>query len=392
MRTAWSFPSSVVAASLLLMTGAPARDAPADAVERHYLYVTVPDAAGGAGKGPAIYVFDIEDGHKLVKRVAVPEMKGTRGCCASAEAGKLYISHGNVSLLCWDILTEKVVWNVTYPKEEGGADRCCVTPDGKKIYVPEGWWSRTAKFIKVVDGQTGKTLTKIDLEGVGTAHNTIMSPSGKRMYVGPIGNSSLFVIDTATDRILKTVGPFNRDQTLGRPARKDVKHPGGRVSPYCINGSETLCFVNSFGVGFFVGDLVNDKVLQYVAVKEAKGFSHGVGMTPDEKEVWLADPGGSKLHVFDATVLPPKYVQPIEVSARTHGWVSFDLLGRFAYPDTGDVIDTRTKKTVAEWKDERGGRIRSSKFMEVHIKDGKVLRIGDQFGIGRQAKPPLATP
>jgi hypothetical protein len=106
-------------------------------------------------------------------------------------------------------------------------------------------------------------------------------------------------------------------------------------------------------------------------------------MRPDEKEIWLTDPNGKRLHVFDATVMPPKYVQPIDVSAKTHGWVTFDLLGRFAYPDTGDVIDTKTKRTIAEWKDERGGRIRSSKFIEVHIKDGEVIRVGDQFGIGR---------
>jgi hypothetical protein len=81
--------------------------------------------------------------------------------------------------------------------------------------------------------------------------------------------------------------------------------------------------------------------------------------------------------------MPPKYMQPVNVSATTHGWVTFDLLGRFAYPDTGDVIDAKTKQIIAELKDAQGGRIRSSKFIEVHIKNGKVVRIGDQFGIGR---------
>jgi hypothetical protein len=393
MNPRWNSLFVVSAALALLAASALAQDPPSPPPgEVHYLYVTVPDGAGGSGKGPALYVYDIEDGHKLVKRIAVPEMKATRGCCASAQAGRLYISHGNTSLLCWDILTEKVVWNVTYPKEEGGADRACVTLDGKKIYVPEGWWTSAAKYMKVVNGETGELLKKIDLEGVGAAHNTIMSRSGKRMYVGPISSGSLFIIDTTTDTIAKTVGPFNKAQAMGQSQRPKGgrKHPGGRVSPYCINGAETLAFVNCFNVGFFVGDLVNDKVLHWVTVPDATGFSHGVGMTPDEKEVWLTDPRGKKLHVFDATVMPPKYVQPVDVSASTHGWVTFDLKGRFAYPDTGDVIDTKTRKTVAEWKDDRGGRIRSSKFIEVHLKDGKVVRIGDQFGIGRAATPYFA--
>jgi hypothetical protein len=388
----------LAAASLALVVsnGLAQRLAAADAAEKHYLYVTVPDGAGGAGKGPALYVYDIEDGHKLVKRIAVPEMKATRGCCASAAAAKLFISHGNTSLLCWDILTEKVVWNVTYPKEQGGADRCCVTPDGKKVYVPEGWWSNTSRDLKVVDGETGKTLKTIPL-GAGGGHNSIMGPTGERMYMGPINRGVLFVVDTKTDQIIKQFGGFggklgpDGKAAPGGPVDPGIKKfPGGRVSPYTINGSETLCFVNTSKVGFYVGDLVNQKVLHWMEVKEAKGFSHGVGMTPDEKEVWLIDPGGKKLHVFDATVLPPKYVQPIDISASTHGWVTFDLLGRFAYPDTGDVIDAKTKKIVAEWKDDKGGRIRSSKFIEVHLKDGKVLRIGDQFGVGRQPKPPVA--
>jgi hypothetical protein len=130
--------SMFLAAAVLATTAAaaPAREArAADDGEEHFLYVTVPDGAGGSGRGPAIYVFDIEDGHRFVKRIDVPEMRGTRGCCASAQAGKLYISHGNTSLLCWDILSEKVVWRVTYPKEDGGADRCSVTLDGKVIRV-----------------------------------------------------------------------------------------------------------------------------------------------------------------------------------------------------------------------------------------------------------------
>jgi DNA-binding beta-propeller fold protein YncE len=370
---------------------------PTVAGEKHYLYVTVPDAAGGSGKGPAIFVYDIEDGHKLVKRIAVPEMKGTRGSCASAAAGRLFISHGNSSLMCWDILSEKVVWNVTYPREQGGADRACVTPDGKKLYVPEGWWSNQSRDMKVVDGETGKTIKTIPL-AAGAGHNSIMGPTGERMYMGPISSGTLFVVDTKTDEIVKRFGGFSgkRDRSgnidPGGPVDpKIAKHPGGRVSPYTINGSETLCFVNTSKVGFFVGDLVNQKVLHWCEVTEAKGFSHGVGMTPDEKEIWLTNPSDKKLHVFDATAMPPKYVQPVDVSASTHGWVTFDLLGRFAYPDTGDVIDTKTKKTIAEWKDDKGGRIRSSKFIEVHIKDGKVIRIGDQFGIGRQAVSPVGT-
>ena len=66
-----------------------------------------------------------------------------------------------------------------------------------------------------------------------------------------------------------------------------------------------------------------------------------------------------------------------------HGWVTFSLDGRFAWCHTHDVIDVRTRKIVASLKDENGGMVNGSKFIEVHFRDGKVVELGDQFGLGR---------
>src|SRR6266496_205470 len=68
-------------------------------VERHYLYVAVPGvrdylAYGGHG----LLVFDIEDGHKFVRRIRTAGLnnKGAvlnvKGICASAATGRVYIS------------------------------------------------------------------------------------------------------------------------------------------------------------------------------------------------------------------------------------------------------------------------------------------------------------
>ncbi len=344
---------------------------------KRLLYVTAPDGAmASSGCKPGIYVYDIDDGHKLVKHISIPDMGGTRGCAGSASAARLFISHKNTHLMCFDLLTEKKVWEVSYAKEQGGFDRTCVTPDGKKVYVPEGFWSDVTKTMKVLDGETGKIIKEIPL-GVGKGHNSIMSPSGKRMYLGPIGDGTIFVIDTETDEIVKKFGHFGKNKADGTPL-------GGRVSPYTINSTETLCFVNSHDVGFYIGDLKTQKVLHWVQVKEAKGFSHGVGMTPNEKEIWLPNPKDKRMWVFDATVMPPKQMQSIDVAVTSHGWVTFSLDGRYAWPDTGDVINARTKKVVATLKGIDGkGVIRSSKFIEIHFRDGVVVRMGDQFGIGR---------
>ena len=110
--------------------------------------------------------------------------------------------------------------------------------------------------------------------------------------------------------------------------------------------------------------------------------SHGIGLTPDEKELWVADALNSRLHIFDATVMPPKQVASIKLRDEP-GWITFTIDGRYAYPSTGDVIDVKTRKIVAELKDETGPAVQSEKLLEIDFQGGQPVRAGDQFGIGR---------
>jgi DNA-binding beta-propeller fold protein YncE len=355
----------------LLLLGTPSL-LPAAPAEQHLLYVTVPDGAGGS-KGRGIYIFDIENGHKLVRQIDIPDIGGTRGVCASPVTARLYYAHGNTRLACLDLLTDKKLWENNYPKEEGGADRIQITPDGKKLYVPSGWWSNEAHN-KVVDAATGRLITKIKIADDGGCHNTIVSLDGRRVYCGSVKYNWLTVVDTATDTILRRVGPYT-----------------GVIWPHTVNGRQTLSFVNTGGlVGFEIGDLQTGKKLHTVLVEgmeQQKRRCHGIGLTPDETEVWLVDQDQKRLYVFDATVMPPKQKQHVDVSEKTHGWITFSMDGRFAYPDTGDVIDPKTKKIIATLKDPNGQRVMSSKFIEIHFRDGRPIRVGTQMGLGRVTGP-----
>jgi hypothetical protein len=57
--------------------------------------------------------------------------------------------------------------------------------------------------------------------------------------------------------------------------------------------------------------------------------------------------------------------------------------GRYAYPPTGEVIDVATRQVVAHLIDENGVVVQSEKIVEVELVDGKIVTVGDQFGIGR---------
>jgi DNA-binding beta-propeller fold protein YncE len=223
---------------------------------------------------------------------------------------------------------------------------------------------------------TGDVLARIDT-GSG-AHNTIYGPDGKQVFLAGLKSPVLSIADPRTHKVVATVGPF-----------------GSAIRPFTINGSQTLCFVNVNGLlGFEVGDIKTGKMLHRV---EVEGFekgpvkrhgcpSHGVALTPDEKELWLADGANSRVHIFDATVMPPKQVATIGLRDQP-GWITFSLDGRYGYPSTGEVIDTRSRQILTILKDEHGGTVQTEKVVEVVFTGSKPARAGDQFGIGRAAGP-----
>jgi hypothetical protein len=88
------------------------------------------------------------------------------------------------------------------------------------------------------------------------------------------------------------------------------------------------------------------------------------------------------VHIFDATVLPPKQGQSIALREQP-GWITFSRDGMFAYPSTGEVIDARSRRIVAALSDEEARPVHSEKMLEIDFNDGKPVETGDQFGLGR---------
>ncbi len=83
-------------------------------------------------------------------------------------------------------------------------------------------------------------------------------------------------------------------------------------------------------------------------------------MTPDEKEIWLADGIFKKIHIYSNTE-DPKEIDSIDTPAGTY-WLTFGLDGKLAYSSSGDVIDVKTHKIVGQMKDEYGRTMYSEKL------------------------------
>ncbi|HEV7500369.1 MAG TPA: hypothetical protein VGQ33_10225, partial [Vicinamibacteria bacterium] len=340
--------------------------------ERHFLYVASPGVRnyveyGGVG----ILVFDRDAGYRLVKRIPTFDVpaglaaENVKGLVASAATGRLYLSTPK-RLAAIDLLSGKMLWNREY---DGGCDRMAIAPDGRRLYVP----SFEGPHWRVVDAATGDSLATV-VTGAGS-HNTIFGLDGGRVYLAGLRSPLLAVADPHSDAVVAQVGPF-----------------ANSIRPFTINGAGTLAFVNvNELLGFEIGDLRSGKVLQHVEVTGyAKGPvkrhgcpSHGIALTPDEKEIWLADAFNKRVHIFDVTAMPPRQVASIAVRDEP-GWVTFSLDGRHAYPSTGEVIDTATRQVVATLTDEAGRAVQSEKLVEIVFAGGKPVRVSDQFGVGRR--------
>ena len=360
-----------VAAAVVVVAIGGTREA-ASSGERHLLYLASPGIRnyvefGGVG----ILVFDMDQGHRFLRRIptfAVPEgqpAENIKGIAASAKTGRIYISTPK-RIAAIDLRTEKMVWNRQY---EGGCDRMSLSPDGRTLYVP----SFEGPHWHVIDAASGDVVSKIVLNS--GAHNTLFGGDGRRVYLAGLKSPVLSIADPKTHTVVGGVGPFSNS-----------------VRPFTVNARQTLAFVNVNDLlGFEIGDIKTGKMLHRVEVtgyekgpvKRHACPSHGIGLTPDEREIWLADGHNSMVHVFDATVMPPKQTASIAVRDQP-GWITFSMDGRYAYPSTGEIVDTRTKKIIATLTDEEKRMVQSEKVVEIVFDGDKPVRNGDQFGIGRR--------
>lgn len=319
--------------------------------------------------GHGVAMFDMERQFGFVKRIpfggldAAGSPLNVKGICGHAGLGKLYLTTLR-SMVCIDLASETQEWEKDY---EGGCDRMAMDPKGRWIYLP----SLEKDHWHVVDPQTGDVVAKIVTRSA--AHNTIAGPDGQEVFLAGLASPWLFVAGTGQHQVVRKVGPFSAP-----------------IRPFTINGSQTLCFVNVNGLlGFEVGDLKTGKMLHRV---EVEGFkqgpvkrhgcpSHGIAMTRDEREIWVCDAANQRLHVFDVAHLPGKQIASIEVRDQP-GWVSMSLDGTLAFSSTGEIFDTQSKKLVAALADEHGRALHSEKMVEVHWDNGRLERVGNQFGIG----------
>jgi YVTN family beta-propeller protein len=282
--------------------------------------------------GNDIHVIDPAT-NQVIKRIEVgPE---PHGMVATPNGNRMFITlenvHGETGELLWfDPVNDTVTKRMTIGPRP---NQLACTPDGKIVYVPcddATWW--------VIDTVKGAVLTKIPTGG--RPHNTLGSPDGRRMYLGPKGSYHVLIADAVEHKLVGEIPLSDAPRPLA--LSKDEKRLYANV--------DTL-------IGFEVADIEKRKVIHRVEAEapaellRSASRSHGIGLRPDEKELWMCDVFHDRTYVFDLSVEPPKQTHTIVMHGGGY-WLCFSPDGRTCYiseriGDSVAVIDTATKKSLA---------------------------------------------
>jgi sugar lactone lactonase YvrE len=171
--------------------------------------------------------------------------------------------------------------------------------------------------------------------------------SGQRVFLGGASDRYLYEADAERPwKVVRRIGPLEAGGVAG-------------VRPFTIDAQDTLAFTTATRyLGFQVSDVATGRVLYTVPVP---GFgvpatfrgipSHGIGLSPDQRFLWLVDKPNRAVHEFDISGLPrraPVMVATVHISGPNLGWLNLSRDGRYLFAgDAGNVIDTRTRTTVA---------------------------------------------
>jgi DNA-binding beta-propeller fold protein YncE len=399
-----------------LMAGPGAAAAPRN---RHLLFVATP-GGGGADDQSGIVVLDADHNYRFVKRISyglpAARMPGPEitGIAASVSENKVYVTTAGGAMLAFDLTTDKIVWSFTGEKTlvattrvRAATNGCCerpyTMPGGHALLVASAynhwWW--------FIDAHTGKMLGKIDTPDVPNSHNLTVTADGKMAAL-----ASLTPVSAA-------LAPKSSAARLyGKPnvAIADLDGNSGKVRcyirfddsprPLTMNHDGSLIYVNVNNLdGFEIADTKTCKMIKRVELPgdmwKAKWAdpnnhyfghglpSHGIGMTPDESEIWVTDAVNDAWQVWDN---PGDGRNPVYNPSKTvkiqpgigSSWITMSNDGKLAFVGDGSIIDVRAHKVIGIIKDEYGTPIHTTEKLAYITFDenGKMIETSNQFAIG----------
>jgi YVTN family beta-propeller protein len=273
------------------------------------------------------------------------------GVVFSPDGSRVYISNESESIL--DVVDGNTGHILEKVPLGGHPNNLTITKDGKRVVVgireSSGW-------LEVIDTTSLKKTKSIPVSG--PVHNVYVTPDGKYAVAGSIDAKNLTVVDLQTEQAV-----WNLNLGSGvRPMAFDVNP----------DGSTKRIFAQLSGFnGFAIVDFAKQIEVQRIKLPDqpdgygiAEGRtgtpSHGIGVAPDGKSLWIASTAANaifqyelpSLNLLGYVELPHVYPQGQKPTGSVPEWLTFTPDGKVLYvSNSGDrsvsAIDTEKRQLVA---------------------------------------------
>jgi YVTN family beta-propeller protein len=221
----------------------------------------------------------------------------------------------------------------------GHPNNIAVSSDGRRVFAAI---VTAPGAVDVIDTETLKNVKTIPVKG--NAHNVYVTPDGQFVVVGSVVGKRVTVIDESA---LKVAWDIGFDEGV-RPIAFER----------AANGSTGRMFVQLSNVhGFAVVNFSTHQETQRVTLPEeprrghahSDAPSHGIGISPDGKMLWVDSSVASGVFVYS---LPDLKLLGNVATGSTPDWLTFTPDSRFVYvANAGEnyvsAIDTQRLKEVA---------------------------------------------
>jgi DNA-binding beta-propeller fold protein YncE len=264
----------------------------------------------------------------------------------SPDGRTLYVSRGHRGdVAAFDIRTGELRWKVAIPGLR--SDHMTISPDGHRLYVS----ALTEDEVEVIDTRAHAIVDRFPSGQ--WPHDNHLSPDGRRLYNGSIGN----VVAPEEGRGDSPYRLTVVNRTTLEPVVSHVFERG--IRPYVITHDERRMYAQlSEFHGVIEFGLRQGRVLRRLALPVDDGVTeedydfeaphHGLAMTPDERMLCVAGRASDYVALIRTKRLRPAAI--IEVDDAP-GWAAVGPGGRKCFvantrADTLSVISFRKRREV----------------------------------------------
>ncbi|MEA2904905.1 MAG: hypothetical protein QOI12_2292 [Alphaproteobacteria bacterium] len=277
-------------------------------------------------------------------------IEAAHGVTGSPDGSQIYVSNESESTLdVFDAKTYKLIKKV---KLSGHPNNIAVAKDGRIVVAI----ARDPGSLEIIDGKTLTSTKRIQTNG--RLHNTYVTPDSKYAIMGSTRTNIFTVVDLAKEEIAweLNLGKGVRPMTIEANPDGSTKRVFIQVSE--LDGARVIDFAAKKEVGVIEVPKLADRPA--FIEHRLDSPSHGIGVSPDNKTLWITSIPQNAVFVYDLADLklkghvdlPTVNVTGKKPMSSVANWVTFTPDGKQIYVSNAannsvTAIDTAAMKINA---------------------------------------------